>query len=516
MLEKLVTLALALGLSMLAPAQAASGSPPEDCAALASRTIQHTTIDSARITDPPFVAPGTGRAVTQRFCRVTGTIKPKPTSNIKFELWLPLDWNGRYFQGGNGGNAGVIRYDALAGALADGYAAAGTDDGTSPVGSFDWVGDPDRLLDWQYRAAHLTAAAGKALTAAFYGRAPHRSYFVGGSKGGQEALAEAQMFPGDFDGILSYYPSGGRQVVPLMLWATQQMNAKPGSRLTLAKMKVLNAGVMAACGGKDGGLASDSFLTYPPACHFDPAVLLCKTLNPVNCLTADEIATAKAIYKGPAGHDLGLFPGSEWPIMGPAHGWDLYSGPMVHDIIAPNIAMNVVGKPAWDYRSFDFARDMPKFAARFDRQYHDAINPDLSAFQARGGKLMVLHGWSDPFVPAQHSIQYFDHVVAFQRRALGAATEKDALDATQSFYRLFMVPGLGHGPSAGLRPLDPLGALVAWVERDQAPDTLAAAQYRDDDPAKGVILSRALCAWPLVNQSIDGGRFACRRPVAAD
>jgi hypothetical protein len=116
-------------------------------------------------------------------CRVAGTIKPGPKSNVQFEVWIPTDgsWNGKYQQIGNGGFAGSISLSGIANAVSRGYATAGTDDGTSgpPSGAPAFIGNPDVLLDYGYRAIKATSEDSKTIIDIVTGQAPSYSYFVG-------------------------------------------------------------------------------------------------------------------------------------------------------------------------------------------------------------------------------------------------------------------------------------------------------------------------------------------------
>ncbi len=175
------------------------------CADLISFVLPNTTITLAQTYAAGSVVSGTTKAPVD-LCRVAGTIRPGSQSNIHFEVWIPTDgsWNGKYQQIGNGGFAGSISTSGIANAVSRGYATAATDDGTSgpPSGAPAFIGNPDVLLDYGYRAVNATGANAKAIISALMGRAPSYSYFVGCSDGGREALQEAQRFPNDFDGII--------------------------------------------------------------------------------------------------------------------------------------------------------------------------------------------------------------------------------------------------------------------------------------------------------------------------
>src|SRR3954462_11370616 len=161
-----------------------------------------------------FTAPGTTTTYPNlpASCRVSATLRPSPDSDIKGEVWLPQDvaWNGRFVGTGNGGYAGAIRYDELAGPLQLGFAVANTDMGTAPATALDGkplIGHPEKWIDWGYRSTHLMTIAAKQVVETFYGQAAAYAYFTGCSTGGGQGLHEAQQFPEDYDGILAGAPA---------------------------------------------------------------------------------------------------------------------------------------------------------------------------------------------------------------------------------------------------------------------------------------------------------------------
>src|SRR5262249_53463193 len=137
-----------------------------------------------------------------------GSIHPSSDSNIRFEVWMPsAGWNGKFQGVGNGGFAGSLSYSVMGYPLRRGYAVATTDTGHTG-GDAAWaMGHPEKLLDYGHRGIHEMTVKGKAITAAFYGTAPKRSYFGGCSNGGRQALMEAQRYPGDYDGIIAGAPA---------------------------------------------------------------------------------------------------------------------------------------------------------------------------------------------------------------------------------------------------------------------------------------------------------------------
>ena len=190
---KSVVLTLAAALSLSAAT----------CESLASLSLPSTSITAAESRPAGDFAPPAGQPLRNLppFCRVAGIIKPSPDSDIRFEVWLPsANWNGKFQGIGNGGYAGTISFASLADAVRHNYATASTDTGHQDEvnTSAKWaLNHPEKIVDFGYRAMHLTAVDTKAIIAAFYGEAPKRSYFNSCSNGGRQALMEAQRYPDD-------------------------------------------------------------------------------------------------------------------------------------------------------------------------------------------------------------------------------------------------------------------------------------------------------------------------------
>ena len=197
------------------------------------------------------------------FCRVMVTDTPTGDSDIKTEVWLPVEgWNGRYRAEGNGGFAGQIDYEGMAVAVTQGYATSGTDTGhvdtSANTGHIDdgpkfALGHPEKVKDFGWRAVHDMTVQTKVLVKAFYGKAAEHAYFTSCSDGGREALMEAQRFPGDFDGILAGAPANNWTA--LISAATEDdktLMASPGAYLPASKLPAITAAVLAACDGQDG------------------------------------------------------------------------------------------------------------------------------------------------------------------------------------------------------------------------------------------------------------------------
>jgi len=257
-----------LKLASLTLAFAATLAAQQPCDNLTKLVLPHTTVTSAVIV--------AGTAEIPAHCDVKATARPTSDSEIKFEVWLPpSDWNGKYQQVGNGGWAGNIPVGSLVEPLKRGFAVAGTDDGHPAGPDASWaIGHPEKLIDFGYRAVHETALQSRAIVQAFYGRAPGRSYFVGCSDGGREALMEAQRFADDFDGIVAGAPAyNWSHLFAGFLWNERALLDDPKATIPAAKLPAIQRAVLGQCDAIDG--VKDGVLEDPRACHFDTKVLLC-------------------------------------------------------------------------------------------------------------------------------------------------------------------------------------------------------------------------------------------------
>lgn len=449
-------------------------------------------------------------AIPVGFCRVAGEIRPTKDSDIKFELWLPLSgWTGRYESVGNGGFAGSIRYDSLREPLLAGSAVASTDDGhdAPAIGptSADWAfGHPEKIIDHGHRAVHLTAVTAKAITAAFYGRQPEHAYFVGCSKGGQEAFMEAQRYPEDFDGIVGgAVANQWTDLFASFMW-TENMNL--GSRenyLSPDDLAKIGAAVSAAC-DTIGGVKS-GFVNDPLRCEVAPASL---------GLTPAKLRTFEAIHQGPkdrAGRQTyaGQAYGSEnpgWQGTISSTGFEAAQTEAEMSMYGANFYRNFVYQDHnWSFHGFD----LDKGRADAVKAVGDIMNANdvhFAKFKAHGGKLIQYAGMADSIVTPLSSVKFYQSVVAAQ----GHASAADALKRTQEFYRLFIAPGMGHcgggpGPNqfgqaggAGDSDHDLVVALQQWVEKGVAPTRVIATKFVSDDKTKGVAMTRPLCLFPQV------------------
>lgn len=474
--------------------------------ALAGGTVQTAAaIPAGDYTPPGQPGPITGLPA---FCRVTVAMQPSPDSNINVELWMPRqNWNGRFLGNGSAGGGGAILYfTGLVEGLKRGFATAITDLGTAPDPNLA-VDHPERWRDFGYRANHEMTVASKALVNAYYQAAPRTSIFQGCSTGGQQALSIAQRYPTDYNGIVAGAPANNRTHLHAMFVSNLQVLNAPGAQMTPGKLNMITGRVIAACTGKDGGASTDTFLSDPRRCNFDPETLpKCTGTDSDSCLTASQLAALKATWTGPVNPRTGerifsgLPLGAENAVFGLAFQGDTVSWPS-QQLYMFKWALGA----GWDYTRFDSDHDMDAVDARLASSLN-ANDANLGPFKAAGGKLVMFTGTADPGVPFQSAIEYYERVV----QAQGGDLQK-----TQDFFRYYLVPGMGHcssitgGPGLGdfgqpYSPFVPKDAahdmllkVVDWVENKNAPDSIIATRYTDPSGTT-VAMERPICTYPKV------------------
>jgi hypothetical protein len=453
------------------------------------------------------------------YCRVNGMLAPE----IAFEVSLPQHWNGRFYMIGNGGHAGEsledpTRVSQRNAALQAGFAFAQTNtghDARKEAGASFVMSNPAKAIDYAYRAVNLTAVTAKNITQAYYGRDISHSYWNSCSNGGRQGLMEAQRYPQDFDGIIANSPWVSQTGFTIgAMWNQRALDAAP---LTAGKLALVAKAIMAKCDARDG--LKDGQIDDPRLCSLDVKTDLpaCAAgTDNDTCLTVAQAQTLVEIYGGPASHGRQIFPGfmlgSEALAPGPGNGPEV-SGWM--NFIVPaqagrkaadfNLAegtmrylVHTPPQPEYDYRNFDFDRDIHTLDAW--GQLVDANNPDLTRFRRRGGKLIMTYGWADPVLQPLAGVNYYEQALV-----------KNGPDTPQ-FFRLFMVPGMGHC-SGGVATdrFDSVTALVDWVEKGKAPDSIRAARVVN----KQEVRSRPLCPYPQAARYIghgsidDAANFRC-------
>ncbi len=495
-------------ISILIPALSCMPAQGASCESLGSLALPQTTITHARSVpagrfEPPTPPGPTSFSNLPAFCRVAATLRPSSDSEIKIEVWMPAqDWNGKFQATGNGGWSGAVSYGALARALALGYATAGTDTGHSGGRGEFALGHPEKLIDFGYRAVHEMTVKAKAIIAAYYGNGPRLSYWVGCSSGGKQGLKEAQKFPADYDGILAGAPANyWTHLVTGDLWVSQTTLKDPASYIPREKYPVIHKAALDACDALDG--VTDGLIENPMRCRFDPSVLACKDGDGPDCLTKPQVESARKIYSGPI-HPRSkkqIFPGLE---PGSELGWGpLAGGPNPFRIADDHFKYVVFRNPNWDFKTLNFDSDVA-LADKIDNGLLNAINPDLRKFLARGGKMILYHGWNDQLIAPRNTINYYENMAA---KSGGMAKVSQSI-------RLFMAPGMAHcSGGEGPNTFDALTALDQWVEHGKAPGRIIAAHS-----VNGIVnRTRPWCPYPEVAKykgsgSIDdAASFACVR-----
>jgi feruloyl esterase len=461
------------------PAVEASSSGAAECAALTGLAWPGVTITEAVVV--PAAAAGQVRAA---HCRVNGVIERE----IRFSLLLPETWNRKFLMGGGGGFVGGIDNQARA-SVNDGYATVGTDTGhQGGVMTAAWaLNDLERQLNFGHVAVHRVAVVSKAIVRAYYGAAPARSYFSGCSNGGRQALMEAQRYPDDFDGIVSGAPAYdftglAAQFIKDSQAAFPDPKSLSTPLLPTEVLKSVETQIVSACDGKDG--ATDGLLEDPRACAVD--------VTKLTGLTEAQRMALKTIYGETRNKGGVIAPAQPVGGEGEAGGWTAWitgSNPgMVKSQNAPSARFAfgteffknfVYGDPSWDYSRHEFTNHQRDTAQA--GRILNATSPNLDGFKARGGKLLLWHGWSDPALTALATIDYYEQVQA-----------RDA--AVRDFARLFMMPGVLHcagGP--GPDRVDWASVIDEWVEKGQAPARVIARKMATDG---AVSLARPLCPYP--------------------
>ena len=522
----------------------------EEGACRALLRLPNLTILSAEIIE------ANGR--TPRYCHVTGLISPG--IHWHAQLPLPVNWNGALLNIGNGGKAGNLVYDNEH--LAQGYAVAnsntGHDNGSEPYASFAFANEQG-LIDFAYRAVHVTSNASKTLVKAYYGKPQRYTYWQGCSQGGRQGMIEAQRFPDDFDGIAVTAPVFSYERLNIEdIWSLQLLMkdhfagnlaydvAGDGTYKSLTKLNMLRKAVLDKCDAKDG--IKDGVVSDPEDCDFNPDVDLADKMCPGDknadtCFTKTQVETIKKLYAGP--HDSkgvrifnGLAYGSEfsWPEnVIPYGGNDLTPSHLIYEVdhvnflfferspgVAPPNTKDLSSPldkkaPFPEYAWWEFNID-DVAAGKGDSKSKllDATYPDLTRFLNRhNGKLIFYQGWGDGNAYPGAIIDYYKEMVT--------ATFNGDYAAAANKTRLFMAPGMGHcGGGPGPNEWDKLAPLARWVETGKAPDYVVAAHRSDArngvSADAAVDNERKLCPYPqqAVYQGPVGGQNDRRNWVAAN
>lgn len=469
-------------------------SPVLDCAKLSGQAFDRHLASAASVLSARVV---TLKGRRQRFCLVRGYVAP----TVQFSLWMPIEgYTGRYLQGGCGGNCGVVMHSFAPSAddrLAFGGAfAVGFEDSGHVGGDGVWaLGGSEVRNDFAFRAAHVFSLAARRILARYYGVKPRFSYFDGCSDGGREGMMETQRYPADFNGVIAGAPAFPiTEAMERFIWEARWGYTPSGKSVwTLDALHTLHDAVISACDAKDGlkdGQIDDSRL-----CHFDPSKLLCKLHQSSHCLTQRQIEAAREFYQGPVSkHGTPLFYGGE------PYGSELTWGArfsiasagqfMLRDVVRDMI-FNGHLPAAMTPRTWPFSLQM-FYQLRRRGAIYDANDPNLAAFRAAGGKLILWQGAADMAAGAYSVPDYYQRL----ENASGG------LSRTKQFARYFVIPAVYHC-GGGYIPYneDLLGPLVQWVERGKAPRSIVAtAPLRN-----GQVRTRPVYPFPTEERYVGHG-----------
>ena len=472
-----------------------------------------------RLTDLSYaIEPGISVAATDEVpahCRVRGVINRA----IRFEVTLPEDWNGRLMFEAVGGSAGVI--GDVQSLLGRGFAQASTDTGHEIADGNAFLEQPEALIDYAYRGVHLATQAAKRVITHYYDREIDHAYLKGCSNGGRAAMLEAARFPEDYDGIIAGAPAF--QFQEFIPWAIAVARKQAENPLDRAALKVLDDASRAACDAADG--VEDGVINDPRVCNVDLDALACANGQAEDCLSAGQIETARFVYADMADTDgnlisPGVLPGAE--ATGDWGGWMLPNetlaggGTIIADLIPEMLAFIMRHDATFDIDAYDPIGDYDRLTDPMTPL--DLRTADLSEFRDRGGKLLIYQGWNDFPLRPQRAIAYLESVEA----AMGGA------DATDEFFRLFMIPGMVHcagGPGAW--QADYTNPIVQWREDGVAPKRIVATHPgplslahldAQAQTGQGQTFSRPLCAYPELatydgtGDPDDAASFRCAAP----
>lgn len=425
------------------------------------------------------------------FCRLQGIIGKE----IGFEIYLPTQWNGRFLMSGNGGFAGRFQNN-LVDYINQGYAIAATNTGHTGVSEIEaeWaLNNMERQLNFGHLAVHRTTVVSKSLIQTAYCKPAAYAYFLGCSRGGGQALMEEQRYPDDYDGIVAGAPAFGWPALAAKGISILQKNYPDPKNfsntvITSDNLKLMQEIVCKECDLLDG--LNDCILNEPNACKPDfnkfprcPGDTASK-----NCFTGAQITALKTIFEPLVIEGRQVYPGYPLGLEGIDEGIDLWIAgtskflkPSLHHFFGTGIFKYLVyNNPNWDYQKYTFQNFTQETA--YASSYLDATNTDYSAFRKSKGKMIIYHGWNDPALSANATIQHYEE----------ALNKNPDLP---SFIRLFLMPGVLHcagGPGAD--NADYVYLIRQWVEKDIAPERVIFEKKE-----KGITtMTRPVYAYPKV------------------
>jgi len=452
-----------------------------DVKILKAESFTKDSIKSAAPWMPPFV-------VSVPFCKVSGRI----SKEIDFELLLPQNWNGRFLMSGGGGFVGSIQNDLIS-YVNTGYVTVGTN--TGHVGTpltAEWALDNmERQINFGRLAVHRTAAVSKSIINTFYCAEARYSYFLGCSRGGGQAMVEAQLYPEDFNGIVAgapafNWPAIGAKFIQgcQLIYPDPKDLSKPV--ITKDNLKLLQEHVLRQCDNADG--LSDKIINDPRDCKFDFSKLpLCQDdkAGP-NCFTKQQLTAIKAVYSPLSVEGKIVYPPFPYGLEAETGSWDTWitgskEFPSLHYFFGTNMFKYLVyNDSSWDYTKYDFHKFFEE--TRYASSYLDATQSDYSDFKKFKGKMIMYHGWNDPALSAFATSQHYEEAMK---------KDKDL----QSYIRLFLLPGVLHcGGGTGADSVDWVKLIQDWTESDKTPDRVIFSKTKNGK----TLMTRPVYPYPKV------------------
>jgi pimeloyl-ACP methyl ester carboxylesterase len=507
------------------------------------KDLRHVTLPATAIGLPTTGADVTSTARRHAgemgYCRVLGRIHPvDPAANdIRFELNLPEQWNGKalhvgggtfdgYLPSANGLGRTAVGLKAEATPLTQGYATFGSDSGhhrsyfpfpdAINVLNAKFARNPEMQRNFAGDALKKTHDVAEAIIARRYGSLPKRTYFIGGSTGGREALRVAQRYPDDYDGVLAAYAAWDQVELDLQFMRTAQALYAPGGFLGRSQSRLISKTVEKSCDAQDG--LRDGIISNPAGCHINVAALSCSDRRKHHgCLSTAQMHTLQTFATeqktdAPLSNGVDSIPGyNALAGMNLGHAVGLLHFPLRNPVILFNSFGYVIGDDVtrnflsvgrhFDSRNFD-VKTGGEWHDELIQQAHeiDSTDADLQPFHSHGGKLILVHGTVDAVIPTNSTVDYYQRLQA----RLGSAT-------TEDFARLYLIPGLGHGAGKFNGGFDTIGTLDAWVDRGIAPKDLIVT---DNHSGR----TRPMCEWPAWPKYTGSGdvntasSFTCVQP----
>jgi hypothetical protein len=251
-------------------------------------------------------------------------------------------------------------------------------------------------------------------------------------------------------------------------------------------MGMVHAAVVKQCDKLDE--AADGLIGDPQRCGFDPAALQCKPGETASCLAPAQVEALRMIYGGVRDASGKVIrPG--WPV-GSEMQLAMLMGGNEPFPVATSYFRDLVyaDQPGWDWKVSDYGKELAD-ARAYGADMLDVAPTDLGPFFARGGKLLLSHGWTDGLIPANNTVEFYTGLLGALPQAQGSQV------------RLFMVPGMDHcGGGEGASSFDTIAAIDAWATTGKAPERIVATRAPSPNPSapKLAPISRPLCPYPLI------------------